>query len=179
MYDSFSRAQKMWNQFLEPGAKLREPGPLSPPAAEQPVGSSCPANVIIGIVFSEKAQSVVRDSFLVESMESPDPSSCVNYCVVGFTDVARCSFQILDQEPRLARPLLSVDPIEGWSGSVQRTEDFTVDGGLVGDSSSMTVGLVKVAGSVFAKNAERSILREVTRDDLAGKGALEPVRLPG
>ena len=179
MYDGFSRAQKVWNQFLKPGAKLREPGPLSPAAAKQPVGSSGPANVIVGIVFPEKVQSVVRDSFLVESVESPNPSSRVNYRVVGFADVTRCCFQILDQEPCLARPLLSVDPIEGWGGSAQRTEDFTVDGGLIGYPSSMTVGLVKVAGSVFAKNTERSILLEVTRDDLARKGALEPVRLPG
>lgn len=122
---------------------------------------------------------VARDPFLVEGMESSNPPSRVNYCVVGFTDVTRCPFQILDQEPCLARPLLSVDPIEGWGGSVQRTEDSTVDCGLVGYPSSMTIGRVKVAVSVFAKNTERSILREVTRDDLAGKGALEPVRLPG
>ncbi len=179
MYDGLSGVQEVWNEFFKPSTEPREPRPLSRPTAKQPVGSSSPANVIIGIVFPEKAQSVVRDSFLVEGLESPDPLSRVNYRVVGFADVTRCSFQILDQEPCLARPLLSVDPIEGWSGSVQRTEDFTVDGGLVGDPSSMTIGLVKVAGSIFAKNTERSILREVTRDDLAGKGALEPVRLPG
>ena len=62
---------------------------------------------------------------------------------------------------------------------MQRSEDSAVDSSLVGDPSSVTVGLVKVAGSIFAKNTERSILRQVTRDDLAGKGAFEPVRLPG
>jgi len=42
----------------------------------------------------------------------------------------------------------------------------------------VTIGFVEVAGSVFAKSMERSISHHVTCDDLAGKCALELVRLP-
>ena len=43
----------------------------------------------------------------------------------------------------------------------------------------MTKGLVKVAGSVFAKDTERSIPSKLECDYLASERALEPVMLPG
>lgn len=62
---------------------------------------------------------------------------------------------------------------------MQWSQDFAVDRGLVGDTASVTITIVEVLASIFAKNPESAIFRQATGDDLTSECALEPVRLPG
>src|SRR5256712_13855868 len=101
---------------------------------EQPLGSPRPTRIVGPIVLPKESQRLPWITAFVRRVEPPDPSRRAydRIRVVGAAGL-NAAFQVLDDEPRDARRLVSVDAVLIGRRRVQGFHDVPKDAGLLGN----------------------------------------------